>query len=86
MMDLFVGRNRAFGLGSSQVSPAAASDGSRGLSRNLMAHLPIVALPLTRSGTPLPAPICSSIFLAGNWDYMDWYRNGTSNCIDMVHK
>ena len=32
------------------------------------------------------AQISSSIFLAGNWDYMDWYNNGSSNCLTMVDK
>lgn len=32
------------------------------------------------------AQISSSVFLAGNWDYMDWYKNGSSNCISMVDK
>lgn len=32
------------------------------------------------------AQISSSIFLAGDWDYMDWFRNGSSNCLSMVDR
>ncbi|KDD73735.1 hypothetical protein H632_c1882p0, partial [Helicosporidium sp. ATCC 50920] len=33
-----------------------------------------------------PAEISSSVFLAGDWDYMDWYNSGNSTCIQMVEK